>query len=144
MPKLTLDQANTICRVALEKAREIDCKPLAVAVLDDGGHVKAFQREDNTSILRFEIAYGKAYGSLGMGASSRVLAGVAAERPAFIQALTAASGGRVIPVPGGVLIRDSGGTILGAVGISGDTSEMDEECAIAGIAAADLTADAGN
>lgn len=144
MPKMTLDQANTICRVALEKAREIDCKPLAVAVLDDGGHLKAFQREDNTSIMRFEIANGKAYGSLGMGMASRALAGVAAERPAFIQALTAASGGRVIPVPGGVLIRESGGTVLGAVGISGDTSDVDEECAVAGIAAAGLTADTGN
>ncbi len=143
MPKLTLDQANTICRAALEKAREIDGKPLAVAVLDDGGHLKAFQREDNTSILRFEIANGKAYGSLGMGVASRVLAGVAAERPAFIQALTAASGGRVVPVPGGVLIRDSGGALLGAVGISGDTSDLDEECAVAGIAAAGLTADTG-
>ncbi len=143
MPRLTLEQASTICRVALEKARDIDSRPLAVAVLDDGGHLKAYLREDNTSIMRFEIASGKAWGALGMGMSSRALAGLAAERPAFVQALTAASGGRVIPVPGGVLIRDSENTILGAVGISGDTSDIDETCAIVGIEAADLVADAG-
>ena len=103
----------------------------------------AFKREDESRILRFEIATGKAWGALGMGVASRKLVDVAAERPVFMNAIIAASGGRLVPVPGGVLIRNSDGQIVGAVGISGDTSDRDEECAISGIEAAGLNADAG-
>jgi len=143
MTKLTLEQAMKICEQTLATGREIDCKPLAVAVLDDGGHLKAFMREDNASIMRFEIATGKAWGALGVGMGTRALANMAAERPAFVNSLVGASAGRLIPVPGGVLIRDGDGEIVGAVGVTGDTSDRDEECALAGIEATGLGADTG-
>ena len=139
MTKLTLDQANTIIGAALARGAELKLNPLTVSVLDDGGHLVAFQRQDNSSILRYEIAGGKAWGALGMGRSSRGLAQVAEQRPAFINSIMAASGGRVVPVPGGVLVRDADGSVMGAVGISGDTSDNDEDCALAGIAAAGLS-----
>ena len=104
---------------------------------------QSFQREDETSLMRADVAIGKAWGALGMGRSSRVLGSVAAERPHFVQALTAVAQGKLVPVPGGVLIRDGAQSIIGAVGISGDTSDIDEECAVAGIEAAGLTADTG-
>ena len=141
MPKITLTQADAIIDAALQRGAETDCDPLSVAVLDDGGHLVAFRRQDNSGILRFEVATGKAYGALGMGRSSRALGGVAEQRPNFIQAVVSASGGRMVPVPGGVLVRDGAGSLLGAVGISGDTSDADEDCALAGIAAAGLVAD---
>jgi uncharacterized protein GlcG (DUF336 family) len=119
---LTLEQASIIVDKALEKGRERGFKPLTVAVLDSGGHLTALKREDGSSLLRPEIASGKAWGALGMGFGGREFARRAAANPVFIQALSAASGGRIIPVPGGVLIRDRSGAILGAVGISGDTS----------------------
>jgi uncharacterized protein GlcG (DUF336 family) len=140
----TLAQASTIIDKALEKGRELGLKPLTVVVLDAGGQLKAMKREDGSSLLRPEIAGGKAWGVLGMGFGGREFARRAAANPAFIQALTAASGGRIIPVPGGVLIRDADGEIVGAVGISGDTSENDEACAVCGIAAAGLVADTGD
>lgn len=115
-----------------------------MAVLDAGGHLVAFKREDESSILRPEIAMGKAWGALGMGVASRKLADVAADRPAFMNAIVVASGGRLVPVPGGVLVRDSAGQIIGEVGISGDSSDQDEECAVAGIEAAGLSLDAGS
>ena len=114
-----------------------------MAVLDDGGHLVAFKREDKSGILRHEIAYGKAWGALGMGFGSRTLFERAEKTPMFFTALTAASGGRVVTNPGGVLVRDGAGDIIGAVGISGDTSDNDEACAIAGIEAAGLKADPG-
>lgn len=117
--------------------------PLAVAVLDETGQLKSFQREDNTSLMRADIAVGKAWGAVGMGFSSRRLGKAAIERPHFVQALTAVANGRLVPVPGGVLIRDEAKMIVGAVGISGDTSDIDEECAVAGIEAAGLVADTG-
>lgn len=138
MATLTLEQANTIVEAALARGAALGLNPLSVAVLDSGGHLIAFQRQDESSIMRFEIASGKAWGALGMGRSSRGLAQVAAERPAFVNALMAASGGRVVPVPGGVLIQDGQGATIGAVGISGDTSDKDEDCALAGIKAAGL------
>jgi uncharacterized protein GlcG (DUF336 family) len=141
-----LSQALTVVERALAKAREIDCAPLAVAVLDDGGHLKAFAREDGAGIVRPQIAMGKAWGALGMGVGSRTLARRLAEQPQsqpFFAALASASEGRLVPVPGGVLIRDGAGSLIGAVGISGDTSDKDEACALAGIAAAGLTGDAG-
>jgi len=140
---VTLAQASTIVDVALKKGRETSCAPLTVAVLDAGGHLVAFKREDKSGILRFDIAYGKAWGALGMGFGSRELAERAAKNPLFIDALTTISKGRLVPNPGGVLIKDAGGAILGAVGISGDTSDKDEVCAVAGIEAAGLTAMVG-
>jgi uncharacterized protein GlcG (DUF336 family) len=140
---VTLAQASTIVDAALKKGRESDCAPLTVAVLDAGGHLVAFKREDRSGILRFDIAFGKAWGALGMGFGSRTLAERAANTPQFFTMLAAASGGRIISNPGGVLIKNGSGDIVGAVGISGDTSDKDEACAVAGIAAAGLRADPG-
>ena len=113
-------------------------------VLDDGGNVKALKRQDGPgAAFRPQIAIGKAWGAVGMGVPSRTIEQRALDRPHFVNSLTAASGGRLVPVAGGVLIRDAGGEIIGAVGISGDTSDNDEACAIAGIEAAGLTPDAG-
>jgi uncharacterized protein GlcG (DUF336 family) len=143
MPTLTLEQASTIVDVALKKGRETNCAPLTVAVLDAGGHLVAFKREDRSGILRFDIAFGKAWGALGMGFASRTLDERADRHPGFFQMVATASQGRFIAAPGGVLIRDGSGDIIGAVGISGDSSDKDEACAVAGIAATRLTADTG-
>ncbi len=140
---VTLAQASTIVDVALKKARDNNLAPLTVAVLDAGGHMVAFKREDKSGILRFDIAFGKAWGALGMGFGSRTLASRAAKTPQFFTMLAAASGGRMVSNPGGVLIKDASGTIVGACGISGDTSDKDEMCAVAGIEAAGLKADPG-
>ena len=140
---VTLAQASTIVDVALKKARDSNLAPLTVAVLDSGGHRVAFKREDKSGILRFDIAYGKAWGALGMGFGSRTLAGRAAKTPQFFTMLAAASHGRMVTNPGGVLIKDASGNIVGACGISGDTSDKDEMCAVAGIEAAGLKADPG-
>jgi uncharacterized protein GlcG (DUF336 family) len=143
---LTLKQATTIVEVALRRGRETSCAPLAVAVLDGGGHLKTFGREDGAGILRPQIALGKAWGALGMGVGSRAFAKRLADNPqqaSFFTALNAMSDGRVVPVPGGVLIRDAAGAVIGAVGISGDVSDKDEACAVAGIEAAGLKADTG-
>jgi uncharacterized protein GlcG (DUF336 family) len=144
---LTLQQATTIVETALRTGRATSCAPLAVAVLDAGGHLKAFAREDGAGIVRPQIAVGKAWGALGMGFGSRALARRVADgqaqQQAFFAALNAMSDGRVVPAAGGVLVRDAGGDILGAVGISGDTSDKDEACALAGIAAVQLVADPG-
>jgi uncharacterized protein GlcG (DUF336 family) len=127
-----------------KKAREQRFAPLTVAVLDAGGHLKVLKREDGSSLLRPEIAVGKAWGVLGMGFGSRDLAQRATKMPAFFNALSDLSGGRMVPVPGGVLIRSASGEILGSVGISGDTSDNDEICAVHGIKAAGLTPDTGS
>jgi uncharacterized protein GlcG (DUF336 family) len=140
---VTLAQASTIVDIALKKARDSNLAPLTVAVLDSGGHLVAFKREDKSGILRFDIAFGKAWGALGMGFGSRTLASRAAKTPQFFTMLAAASGGRMVTNPGGVLIKDTSGTIVGACGISGDTSDKDEMCAVAGIEAAGLKADPG-
>ena len=140
---ITLSQASTIVDVALKKARENNLAPLTVAVLDAGGHLVAFKREDKSGLLRYDIAYGKAWGALGMGFGSRTLASRAGKTPQFFTMLAAASGGRMVTNPGGVLIRDGAGTIIGACGVSGDTSDKDEMCAMAGIEAAGLKADPG-
>ena len=140
---VTLAQASTIVDVTLKKARDTNSAPLTVAVLDAGGHLVAFKREDKSGLLRFDIAYGKAWGALGMGFGSRTLAERAANTPQFFTMLAAASGGRIIANPGGILIRNEAGDVIGAVGISGDTSDRDEECGLAGIAAAGLKADPG-
>lgn len=143
MPTLTLDQAQTIVTTALRYARTQGYQPLAIAVLDARGVMKAFAAEDGTSLRREEIARGKAHGALSFGIGSRALAKRAQEQPQFIAAVTHAVGGSLVPVPGGVLIRADSGTIIGAVGISGDVSNNDEAAALAGIEAAGLKADAG-
>ena len=142
MSLLSLDHARTILDTALKTGVEKQLKPLAVVVLDARGALKAFAAQDGTSLKRGEIARGKADGALAMGLGSRALAKMAAERPAFVAAATHAVGGSLIPVPGGVLILD-GGAVIGAVGISGDLSDNDELCAVAGIEAAGLKADTG-
>jgi uncharacterized protein GlcG (DUF336 family) len=134
---ITLEQAIRIASGTLARGREQNAKPLTVVVLDAGGHVVVTYREDRSGILRVQIATGKAWGALGMGVSSRELARRAANNPPFAAAMSAASEGRMIPVPGGVLIRGDG-DIIGAVGVSGDTSEVDEACAIAAVRAAGL------
>lgn len=138
---LSLESARRIVDEALGVGRREGMLPLTVAVLDPGGHLVAFAREDGSGILRAEIAQGKAWGALGMGISSRTIRERLGDRVAFQNALAAASGGRFVPVPGGVLIRDGAGAVIGAVGISGDTSDKDEYCAIRGIEAADLRPD---
>jgi uncharacterized protein GlcG (DUF336 family) len=140
MAALKLAQASTIVDTALAEARRQNFTPLAVAVLDAGGHLIAFKREDGAGIVRFDIAYGKAWGSLGMGFGTRELAERAAKSPTFVAALAALSQGRMVPSPGGVLIVGPDGDVIGAVGISGDTGDNDERCAIAGIEAAGLSA----
>ena len=143
MAELTLDVARKILDVAFAKGLEKKLKPLAVTVLDARGCVKISAAQDGTSLLRSEIAHGKAYGALAMGMGSRALFQRAQEQAYFIGAVNTLAQGRMVPVPGGVLIQDSGGTLLGAVGVSGDTSDNDEICAIAGIEAAGLKANAG-
>jgi uncharacterized protein GlcG (DUF336 family) len=128
---------------ALAKGRAMGLKPLSVAVLDAGGHVKAFEREDGASNLRFQVAHGKANGALAIGMGSRGLFKRAQEQPYFVEALNGLANGALVPVPGGVLVKDASGEIVGAVGITGDTSDNDEACAIAGIEAAGFAADAG-
>lgn len=141
MSGVSLDQADIVARMALETARARGAQPLTVVVLDAGGHVVVARREDGSGIARFEIAYGKAWGALGMGISTRGLAARAAKMGTFFNALAAVTDGRMVPVPGGVLIRDGANRIIGAAGISGDTSDVDEACAVAGIEAAGLAAD---
>ncbi|MDA8050851.1 MAG: heme-binding protein [Rhodospirillales bacterium] len=143
MASLTLDQARTIVEAARRRGRELALAPLTVAVLDAGGHLVALEREDRSGILRAEIAFGKAWGALGMGFGSRELWARSEKTPAFIAAIGMASGGRVVPAPGGVLIENEAGEVLGAVGISGDVSAKDESCAVAGIEAAGLKPRAG-
>ena len=144
MPALTLEQASIIVDKALEKGRELKLQPLTVVVLDAGGQMKAMKRDDRSSLLRPEIAGGKAWGVLGMGFGGRELERRAQRAPAFFNVLSELAEGRMVPVPGGVLIRDAGGEIIGSVGISGDTSVNDELCAVAGIKAAGLVPDTGD
>jgi len=143
MTDLTLDAAQTIISEALKHARSANMKPLGVVVLDARGALKAYAAEDKTSLKRFEVAHGKAYGCLAMGQGSRSLNKAAVERPHFAAALAHVIGGTYIPVPGGALIRDTAGDVIGAVGVSGDTSDNDELCALAGIKAAGFAADVG-
>ena len=135
--KLTLESASTIADKTLAKARESKFRPMCVAVLDDGGCLKVLKREDGASILRPQIAIGKAWGAVGMGESSRSISERLKERPAFLGALSTMSEGKVVPVAGGVLIM-SGNEIIGSVGVSGGTADEDGACAIEGIKAAGL------
>jgi uncharacterized protein GlcG (DUF336 family) len=129
---ITLDQAQQIATRTIAHGRELGAAPLTVAVLDTGGHLVVLHREDNSGILRPQIATAKAWGALGMGLSSRELGRRAELVPHFFAALSVVSEGRMAPVPGGVLIRDAG-LLIGAVGVSGDTSDVDEACAIAAV-----------
>jgi uncharacterized protein GlcG (DUF336 family) len=140
---MKLDDAQKIVTTALATARSRNFKPLAVAVLDARGSLRALAAEDGTSLKRSEVAIGKAHGALAMGVGSRRLAAMAAERAYFLAALTHAVGGSLIPVPGGVLVKDGAEAVVGAVGVSGDTSDNDEIAALAGIEAAGLKGDTG-
>ena len=142
MAKLTLQQANRIIEGALAKAREMKLKPLGVVVLDESGHLKAAQREDAASMFRIEIATGKAWAAVAMGASSRALAARAKDNPNFFITLAATAQGKFLPQTGGVLIRDASGQILGAAGASGGTGEEDETACAHGIEQAGLVPDA--
>jgi len=135
---LTLAHANAIISAAFAEGQALGLKPLSVAVLDPGGHLIAFQRQDGSSTLRPQIAAGKAGGALALGVSSRKIAEMAAERPSFVASLGTIAPHGVIPAAGGVLIAGAGGTVIGAVGVTGDLSDNDELCALAGIEAAGL------
>jgi uncharacterized protein GlcG (DUF336 family) len=137
---MDLDTARTIIAGARAHGSSAGFKPLTVVVLDAGGHVMAVEREDGSSMKRFEIGYGKAHGALSLGMGSRSIMGRAEQQPYFIAAVTAAVGGALVPVPGGVLVRDEGGDLVGAVGVTGETSDNDEAAAVAGIEGAGLTA----
>ncbi|MEM9474746.1 MAG: heme-binding protein [Pseudomonadota bacterium] len=139
MAEITLARARRIVRQALAKGREMDLKPLSVIVLDAGGHVRAFEREDGASPGRFAIAHGKAYGAVMLGMSGSAQMARAEQQAYFMNAVNGVYGGQVIPVPGGVLVRDGRGGVLGAVGVTGDTSDNDAEAAAAGITAAGYT-----
>lgn len=140
---LTLDIADKIAGATLAAGRARGAQPLTVAVLDAGGHVVVMKRSDGSGILRCEIAFGKAWGALGMGLPSRVLFERATAAPNFFTALASASGGRVVPNPGGVLLRSEDGRIVGAVGVSGDLPDVDEDCALEAIEGSGLRGDAG-
>lgn len=135
---LTLEQANRIISAALQRSAEAGYKPMAVAVLDEGGHLKSVQRQDGASMFRVDIASGKAWASVAMGAASRVLTQRAKDLPAFFGALASTGQGKFIPQTGAVLIKDGTGAVIGAVGASGGTGDEDEEICIAGVKAAGL------
>ena len=137
---LTLDQANRVIAAALARSAEAGYKPMAVVVLDDAGHMKAVQRQDGASMLRVDIATGKAWAAIGMGAASRVLTQRAKDLPAFFNAIAASAQGKFIPQTGAVLIKEADGRVLGAVGASGGTGDEDELICIAGVEAAGLQA----
>ncbi len=143
MAAITLNKARSIIRKALAEGRAEEMKPLVVCVLDAGGHLKAFEREDGAANMRFQVAHGKANGALGLGVGSRALKERADQQAYFVLAVNGAFDGGLVPVPGGVLVRDRRGAIIGAVGISGDTGDNDERAAIAGIEAAGYAADPG-
>ena len=135
---ITLQQSNVIIEAALARARELDLPPIGAAVLDAGGHLKAFQAEDGLNFLRVRVCQAKAWGALGLGVGSDKIAEryeSGGPNPGFIDALNALSGGNVIPLRGGLLVHDAAGTLIGAVGVSGALPEQDENCAAAGIAA---------
>ncbi|MDO9623945.1 MAG: heme-binding protein [Pseudomonas sp.] len=143
MSALNLHTATTISNRALALGRELSAAPLTVAVLDAGGHLISLQREDGASLLRPQIAIAKAWGAVALGKGSRAIAADAQQRPAFIGALNNLADGKLLPAAGGVLIRDARGEVIGAIGITGDTSDIDEQCAIGAVQAAGLKADAG-
>ena len=142
MSRISLAQANTIIDAAFAKGRELGLKPLAVVVVDAGGHDISVQRQDGASILRPQIARAKAAGALGLGVSSRKISDIASERPTFVATLGVIAPLGALPAPGGLIVVDAEGFPIGAVGVTGDTSDNDELCAAAGIVAAALTVQA--
>src|SRR6516225_9056217 len=142
MPAITLDQANHIIAAILARGAELDCRPLSVIVVEPGCKPKAFQKEDGSSMIRFEMALGKAYAALALGRNSKLVRVRAQEKPIFMDYLIAASGDQIFPEGGGMLIRDAEGEVIGAVGVTGDTEDRDEELAIHDIHAAGLKTDA--
>lgn len=140
---LLLNQASDIVDAALREARELGLRPLSVTVLDPGGHPVVVKREDGAGILRPQIAHAKAWGCLGTGSGGAAGARHATRDPAFFAALAAISEGRIASSRGGVLIRDTEGTLLGSIGVSGDRPENDEKCAVTGVESAGLVADTG-
>ena len=143
MTELSLAAAQIIVNATLADARRMNLKPLAVVVLDSRGAVKAAACEDGTSLKRFEVAHGKAYGAMALGMGSRAIGQRAEQQPSFVAAVSHVVGGALVPVPGGVLARDDEGRLIAAIGVSGDTSDNDEAAASAGIQAAGLRADGG-
>src|SRR5688500_17029362 len=141
MSTVTLKQAESIIDAILARARELACRPMAVAVTDIGAHVKAFKKEDGSAMMRFEMALGKAYAALALGRSSSLVRLRTEERPLFMSYLMGASEGQIFAEGGGMLIRDERGEVIGAVGVTGDTQERDEELAAHGIRAAGLRTD---
>src|SRR5262245_31095554 len=141
MSAITLDQANRIIAAILKRGAELNCRPLSVIVVEPGCKVKAFQKEDGSSMIRFEMAFGKAYSALALGRSSKLVRIRAEEKPTFINYLIGASGGELFPEGGGLQIRDASGIVIGAVGVTGDTEDRDEELAAHGIHAAGLKTD---
>ena len=142
MRALSLDQANTIIAATFAAAKKERCRPMSAIVLDAGGRVKAFQKQDGASLMRFEIAYGKAFGALALNRSSRQVLQKAKEKPAFMQSLLELADGPLFLEAGGQLIRDPSGEIVGALGVTGDVNEVDDLCAIDGIHAGGFRADA--
>lgn len=142
MAEITLRKARTIIRKTLEKAHEMELRPISVIVLDAGGHILAFEREDGCPPGRFGIAQGKAYGAVMLGMAGRAQMARAEQQAYFMAALNGVYGGQVVPVPGGLLVRDKKGSIIGAVGVTGDTSDNDAEAGLAGIAGAGLEGEA--
>ncbi|MBJ7437466.1 MAG: heme-binding protein [Sphingopyxis sp.] len=138
MSQISLEQARSIITGAFAEGKRLNLKPLSVAVLDPGGHLLAFERQDGSSTLRPQIASGKAAGALALGVSSRQIAAMAEDRPVFVGMLGAIAEGGLVPAAGGLIVVDVAGQPLGAVGVTGDTSDNDELCAIAGIGAAEL------
>ena len=142
MSEISIAKARRIIKSALAKGREMDLKPLSVVVLDTGGHVKAFEREDGAAPGRFAIAQGKAYGAIMLGMPGSAQMARAEQQAYFMAAVNGVYGGQVVPVPGGVLVKDKKGSVMGAVGVTGDTSDNDAVAALAGIAAAGLEGEA--
>ena len=141
MPMITLEQAERLIDTILERGAELDCRPLSVIVVEPGCKVKAFKKEDGASMIRFEMAYGKAYAALAMGRSSKLVKVRAEEKPIFMRYLVSASGEQIFPEGGGLQIRNADGEVIGAVGVTGDTEDRDEELAAHGIHAAGLKTD---
>ena len=142
MAEISAGKARSIIRKALAKGNEMGLKPLSVVILDAGGHVKAFEREDGAAPGRFAIAHGKAYGSVMLGMAGTAQMARAEQQAYIMAAVNGVYGGQVVPVPGGVLVRDKRGNVIGAVGVTGDTSDNDVIAAMAGIEAAGLTGEA--
>jgi uncharacterized protein GlcG (DUF336 family) len=142
MTAITLDQADRLIDAVLSRGSELDCRPLSVIVVEPGCKVKAFKKEDGSSMIRFEMAYGKAYAALALGRSSSLVKVRAEEKPIFMRYLLGASGDQIFPEGGGLQVRDAKGEVIGAVGVTGDTAERDEELAAHGIHAIGLKTDA--